>query len=170
MNDAGQTFGTAFGIVFALVGLLVAALGTTPIVLLLRWNARRNRVRSTGLLAEAEVLETYLTHHQHHEDSTHSVTVGSRRHVILGFRTADGEDVRVGDTSGVPRIVGDRVTVRYLPENPGGALPVVPEGPARRIVLALLIAFLAVFAVVGLFFAVFGIGIAVFSQDLPDAP
>ncbi|MFD8595479.1 DUF3592 domain-containing protein [Kitasatospora sp. NPDC059646] len=168
--NAGQTFGTAFGIVFALVGLLVAALGTTPIVLLLRWNSRRNRVRTTGLLAEAEVLEAHVTHHHHHEDRAHSVTVGSRRHVVLGFRTADGEDVRVGDPSGVPRVVGDRVTVRYLPENPGGALPVVPEGPARRIVLALVIGVLAVFAVVGLLFAVVGVGIAVFSHDLPDAP
>ncbi|OKJ15830.1 DUF3592 domain-containing protein [Kitasatospora sp. CB01950] len=163
MNDAGQTFGTfgtIFGIVFALIGLLFAVLGAGVVVIVLKRATRRRRVRTSGLVAEAEVLGAQLTRD--------AAGVRAPRNAVLGFRTADGQDVRIRDTSGNPRFVGDHVTVRYLPAHPREALPTdAVDSPGRRIVIGLAVAFFTVFALTGLGFAAVGVGFAVVAQHVP---
>ncbi|MFJ1792560.1 hypothetical protein [Kitasatospora griseola] len=73
------------------------------------------------------MLDTHLTRDRP-DDWLSTVT---RRHVVLGFRTADGQDIRVKDTTGVPRVDGDRVTVRYLPSRMPTDPGTWPYRPAR---------------------------------------
>lgn len=102
------------GVVFVIVGVVLvaasAALGTAVV----RGIRLQRRILAHGLTAEARCLETYVTHDADRTSST--------RHVILGFRTQDGADIRIEDTSRVPRVVGDITRVRYLPDRPHRAI------------------------------------------------
>ncbi|MBM9508904.1 DUF3592 domain-containing protein [Actinacidiphila acididurans] len=102
------------GIMFVIGGAVLvaasAALGTAVV----RGIRRQRRTLARGLTAEARCLETYVTHDGDHSSST--------RHVILGFRTQDGSEIRIEDTSRVPRVVGDVAQVRYLPDRPHRAI------------------------------------------------
>ncbi|MFF0297713.1 DUF3592 domain-containing protein [Kitasatospora sp. NPDC004614] len=170
MNDAVDTFTTVFGLItglMALVGLLISGLGASGVVFALRRFRRRDRVRTEGLVAEAEVLDAYLTQ----DRVADSVTIRTSRYVILGFRTADGRDIRLRDTTGIPRIVGDRVTVRYLPAHPQEAIPADAPGSGRHPGHVVVLAIGSFFAVAGLVFAVAAIGMSVFASQMPtDLP
>ncbi|MCB5169710.1 DUF3592 domain-containing protein [Streptomyces bambusae] len=166
MLDISESAG-AFGLVFGLVGLLFAAVGVTMAVVLVRRLMLRSRTLARGLTAEARCLDTYVTHHRREEGPG----TRSRRHVVLGFRTRDGQDVRVEDLSGVPRVVGDFVQVRYLPEHPQRAVALGPGAPGAAVGAVLGVVFSAVFACVGLFFASVGLGLGfmgVGTSELPD--
>ncbi|MFD8481104.1 DUF3592 domain-containing protein [Kitasatospora sp. NPDC059673] len=169
MNDAVDTFGTVFSLVaglMALIGLLIAGLGITGIVLVLRRSRRRNRTRTHGLVAEAAVLETYLTQ----DRVADSLTIRTGRHVVLGFRTADGQDIRLKDTTGIPRIAGDRVTVRYLPERPREAIPTDVPGTGQNVGHTIVLVICSFFTLFGLVFAATTIGMAVFANQMPTEP
>ncbi|MGW4380179.1 DUF3592 domain-containing protein [Kitasatospora sp. NPDC004531] len=165
MDDAGQTFGTAFGVLFAAVGLLFAAMGIGVVVLILRRAVRRSRIRSRGVLVEAEVMGTSLA--KDRDEAGRGTRI--QRAAVLVFRTEDGQEVRVRDTSGVPRVAGDRVAVRYRPGHPREAIPM--DGGARvgaRIVVGLFVAFFSVFALAGLIVTVIGIAVAIGVNQLPE--
>jgi hypothetical protein len=81
------------------------------------------------------------------------------RHVIVGFFAADGREYRIDDSSGRPRVRGDFVPVRYLPARPQDAVA-ADAGQGSSVGVVLMLAFLAVFALVGLFFAAIGFGVA----------
>ncbi|MEV7414875.1 DUF3592 domain-containing protein [Streptomyces sp. NPDC089919] len=153
----------AFGAVFGLVGLLFAAGGATMAVVQVRRVRAIGHTRAHGLTAEARCLETYVT--QYRDSEGHRRT---RRHVILGFRTRDGQDVRVEDQSGVPRVVGDFVPVHYLPDRPQQAVAAGPVAPGVQLATWFGVAFCTVFACLGLFFA--GIGFGIGSLDLGPSP
>ncbi|MFG2825320.1 DUF3592 domain-containing protein [Kitasatospora sp. NPDC048365] len=87
------------------------------------------------------------------------------RHVILGFRTHDGRDIRMEDTSGVPRVVGDHVWVRYLPSQPQQAAvaDAAPAGQSIGLVLGLVVG--AGFVCVGLLIAGAGLGVGFFASE-----
>ncbi|WP_042370843.1 DUF3592 domain-containing protein [Streptacidiphilus neutrinimicus] len=143
----------AFGVVFGAIGLLFAAIGTAVgVVIVRRWATARQTV-GTGLVAEGVVLDTYVSV----QGREH---VSSTRRAIIGFRTPDGAEHRIDDPSRRMRIVGDHVVVRYLPGAPERG--VVADAGSRGSGAAVLVAlvFLAVFVLVGLFFAALGLGIA----------
>ncbi|MGW1764666.1 DUF3592 domain-containing protein [Streptomyces sp. NPDC002073] len=162
-----EGIGGAFGVVFGMIGLLFAAIGVTMAVVLVRRTVLRSRTLARGLTAEARCLDTYVTQHR---DTEHRRRTA--RHVILGFRTQDGQDIRFEDTSGVPRVVGDFVPVRYLAHRPQQAVALGPVAPGLRIGTVLGLAFCTVFACVGLFFAAigFGVGYLAGTSDLPGDP
>ncbi|MFJ8440776.1 DUF3592 domain-containing protein [Kitasatospora griseola] len=169
MRDGEQAFTTIFSLItglLALIGLLVAGLGITAVVLVLRRSRRRTRIRTSGLVAEAAVLDTYLTRDR--PDDWLSTVTG--RHVVMGFRTADGQDIRVKDTTGVPRVDGDRVTVRYLPAHPYQAIPADAPGSGRHLGHTLGVVFGSFFGLAGLVFAAVAIGMAVFASQMPTEP
>ncbi|MFI5527253.1 DUF3592 domain-containing protein [Kitasatospora sp. NPDC051853] len=153
-----QVFGTVFGV----VGLLVAGIGVFLGVTLVRRMRTRSRVLAGGLLAEAVCLETYMTH-----SGGHSTPHRSARHVILGFRTEDGQEVRIEDTSRVPRVVGDHVTVRYFPDRPqhAAATDAPPAGTPVAVVIGLAVC--AIFTCVGVLLATVGFGVSATAPDLP---
>ncbi|MFJ6384372.1 DUF3592 domain-containing protein [Kitasatospora sp. NPDC092039] len=117
--------GAAVGIVVGAIGLLAVGLGVVKPVLGVRRARLDLRTPAEGLSAEARCLETYTTQ----ERDPSSRRTRTERHVILGFRTRDGAEVRLEDTSGARRVVGDHATVRYLPDRPHRAV-VVDRGRA----------------------------------------
>ncbi|WP_052441285.1 DUF3592 domain-containing protein [Streptacidiphilus anmyonensis] len=145
----------AFGTVFGLVGLLFAVIGAgSGVAIMRRWVAVRRNLDS-GLVAEGVVLDTYLA--VHGRESVRTV-----RRAIIGFRTPDGVEHRIDDASGRPRVVGDHVTVRYLPGTPERG--VAADAMSGRSIAAPLVSlvFLGVFVLIGLLFAAIGFGIAGF--------
>jgi hypothetical protein len=108
-----------------------------------------------------------VTHDSSPGSSDHYGRSSSTRHVILGFRTQDGRDIRVEDTSGIPRVVGDFVQVRYLPERPGNAVAAEAGSSGVSIGLLLTLLFCAVFTCIGLFFAAAGFGIGFYGLSTP---
>ncbi len=137
----------AMGTVFGLVGSVFAVAGVGMAVALVRRLAGRRRALAHGLPAEARCLETY---------TTRNGDGPSHRHTILGFRTQDGREVRIDDTTSRTVVVGDVVTVRYLPERPERAAVVGSGGAGTWVGAFSAIAFCAVFTAMGLVFAVMG--------------
>ncbi|MFF4383193.1 DUF3592 domain-containing protein [Kitasatospora sp. NPDC001547] len=158
--------GTAVGIVFGAIGLLAVGLGVVKPVLGIRRARLDLRTLAEGLSAEARCLETYTTQ----ERDPSSRRTRTERHVILGFRTRDGAEVRLEDTSGAPRVVGDRVTVRYLPDRPHRAVVVdrARAGIAARIAGDVLIGLLVVAC--GTVFAISGYNTFQDSRRTPLSP
>ncbi|MEU3923290.1 DUF3592 domain-containing protein [Streptomyces sp. NPDC029004] len=154
MSDVGG----AFGLVFGAFGLLFAALG----IGMLTWMARRaseyRRTLREGLVAEAQCLDTFVVHRRSPNGHGHS-----RRHLILGFRTSDGRDVRAEIASHEPYVAGDIVPVRYLPQRPERAVP-AGASPGPGVASCLTVGVLVVFTSVGLFFAATGFGLAGFTD------
>ncbi|MGW4646269.1 DUF3592 domain-containing protein [Kitasatospora sp. NPDC004289] len=150
-------------VIIGVLGLLFAGVGVTFCLVLLKRVRGARRALARGTEVEARCLDTYV--------SQPGGNGGGRgvRHVILGFRTLEGRDVRFEDLSGVPRVLGDRVRVRYLPEDPQQAAvtDANPYGGAGRTVL--FVAFPLAFACVGLWFAAVGFGLVDFHSH-PDLP
>ncbi|MEU8921960.1 DUF3592 domain-containing protein [Kitasatospora sp. NPDC048545] len=136
-------------VLWSVIGVAASGLGAaalTGVVLKVRLRAR---TLAQGLTAQARCLDTYVTVETRGTGTDRHTS--SDRHVIIGFTTPDGQDVRFRDTSGVPRVRGDRVPMRYLPERPRQAV-IADQHPSG--VTAPLVAG----AVVGL--AAVGIGVA----------
>ncbi|WP_406197213.1 DUF3592 domain-containing protein [Kitasatospora sp. NBC_01560] len=165
MSDSGNVVGILFGI----VGSVFAALGPAMAVAAVHRARLRARTLANGLVAQAVCLETYVTEERVGTDLSDRRT-RSVRHVILGFRTFDGRDVRFRDTSGAPRVVGDHVPVRYLPDRPHRAVT-ADRGTSGAVAGAVVATvFGLVFAVTGLFFAFLGFGIATGGDGIAPAP
>ncbi|MCT9088775.1 DUF3592 domain-containing protein [Streptomyces sp. ASQP_92] len=148
--------GGAFGVVFGCVGLLFAGVGTGALVWTVRTVSTYKRTLREGLRAEARCLETYVTRHHHSDGYTHS-----RRHLVVGFRTADGYDVRAKVSSRRPFVAGDNIPVRYLPQHPDRA--VTDEAPTGvGVVSCLFGGVMVALTCLGLFFAAMGFGAALF--------
>ncbi|MFI2611301.1 DUF3592 domain-containing protein [Kitasatospora sp. NPDC018619] len=113
--------GTAVGVLFCVFGLLAVGLGVGGSVLGVRRARLAARTLTEGLPAEARCLDAYVTHERVGSDA-YGRRTRARRHVVLGFRTREGDEIRLTDTSGAPRVVGDRVAVRYLPDQPHRAV------------------------------------------------
>ncbi|TDT96064.1 uncharacterized protein DUF3592 [Streptomyces sp. 846.5] len=140
----------AFGLMFGLVGLICALGGIAGGVTLIRRAIVHRRALSYGVPAEARCLDTYVT----------SNSEGSNtRHVILGFTTREGRDVRF-EPVGMSRtlVAGDFVAVRYLPEKPEKAAVVGSGGAGAMVALVLGLVFCLVFTLAGLMFAAGGFG------------
>ncbi|WP_327287996.1 DUF3592 domain-containing protein [Streptomyces sp. NBC_01198] len=154
--------GGVFGVVFGMIGLLFACAGAAFGLTLVRRTRWRRRALAQGLTAEARCLETYVARDHSAISAGGFSTSSATRHVILGFRTRDGRDIRIEETSRVPRVVGDFVEVRYLTEHPERATVAgaSPSGVSLGLVVGL--AFCAVFTCVGLLFAATGFGIGYF--------
>jgi hypothetical protein len=140
--------------VFSLMGFLFAILGTVLAVALVRRVVNRSRVLSHGLTAEARCLDTYVT-----RDSEGS----SRRRVILGFTTVDGQQIRIEEAPRGPIVAGDLVQVRYLPQRPERAVQVGGSavGAALGTVIGLVVC--SLFVLVGLVFGLGGLGVGLFA-------
>lgn len=123
MQDNGESMAT---LAFAAGAVLIGSIGALLAVLAIRIHRRTVRTLAEGLVAEATVLDTYVT--QHRSGTGESRRVTSRRHAVLAFRTHDGRDVRVDEINGGLRVTGDRVAVRYLPERPDRAIA-ADQGP-----------------------------------------
>ncbi|MEU3505428.1 DUF3592 domain-containing protein [Streptomyces hundungensis] len=148
--------GGAFGVVFGCVGLLFAGVGIWLLVWSVRTMSTYRRTLREGLMAQARCLETYVSRHHHSNGFTHS-----QRHLIVGFRTADGYDVRARVSSRRPFVAGDLVPVRYLPQRPDRAI--ADEAPAGvGVVSCLFGGVMVVITCLGLFFAAMGFGAALF--------
>jgi hypothetical protein len=154
--------GGAFGVVFGIVGLLFACAGVAFGLTLARRARWRGRALAHGLTAEARCLETYVARDHSMASAGGYGTSSATRHVILGFRTREGRDIRIEDTSGVPRAVGDFVEVRYLPEHPERATVAGATPAGVSLGLAVGLAFCAAFTCIGLLFAATGFGIGYF--------
>ncbi|MFI5757162.1 DUF3592 domain-containing protein [Streptomyces sp. NPDC051569] len=152
-----SAIGGAFGVLIGLIGLLFACVGAGLGITLLCRMRWRGRALTHGLAAQARVLDTYVTHSSRIGPDQPGDT--STRHVILGFRTQDGRDIRIEDTSGLPRVIGDLVQVRYLPERPERAAVAGTSSVGAGVGLALGLAFCVVFTCGGLFFAAMGFGV-----------
>jgi hypothetical protein len=154
-------FGGAIGVVFGIVGLVFAGIGMALGIALVRRTLSRNRALAHGLTAEAQCLDVYVTRR---------VDGPGNRHAILGFRTVDGQDIRIEDNSGRPRVVGDFVQVRYLPHRPQDAT--VTGGSAAGSALGLVVglAVSVMFVGVGLAFALGGFGMGWFGLSTSTAP
>ncbi|MER5636647.1 DUF3592 domain-containing protein [Kitasatospora sp. NPDC002227] len=156
----------AFGAVFGVVGLALAAGGLALAAFLLYRVVLRRRTLEAGLTAEAECLETYVTSEAAYDEDRDRYT-RTMRHVILGFRTEDGRDVRIRDRSGAPRVVGDFVTVRYLPERPQDAAVAGRPTGIFAVGVGLGLFFCLVTVGVGVLFAVFGFAFGTVAEVVP---
>lgn len=150
-----ETVGTIVGV----VGALTAVAGVVMALVLLARAQARSRALTEGQLAEAVCLDTYVTHSGGPAGPHISI-----RHKVLGFRTPDGQEVRVDDTSRTPRVVGDRVLVRYLPDRPHQAA-VTDAGPAG-VSMGVVIGLLAC-VLFGAVTAVMGFGFAATAREFP---
>ena len=145
----------AFGTVFGLVGLAFTAIAVIMIVRILRRAGTTGAALRSGLVAEGRVLDVYQALEGRHD---HRLTV---RHAIIGFRAANGQDYRIDDSSGQPRIVGDHVPVKYLPGSPDRGVPADARGAGTGGMPAVVpVIILSVFGLIGLFFALIGFGLA----------
>ncbi|WP_158835622.1 DUF3592 domain-containing protein [Streptomyces sp. NRRL S-350] len=115
-------------VVWSVLGFVGAAAGVAVLVGVVLRTRLRARTLARGLTAWAECLETYVAVETRGAGTERRTF--TERHVILGFRTPDGLDVRFRDRSGVPRVVGDRVRVRYLPERPQGTVTPADRHPS----------------------------------------
>ncbi|MFE6050458.1 DUF3592 domain-containing protein [Kitasatospora sp. NPDC056446] len=138
--------------VFGAGGVVAGAAALVAVVLRVRLRAR---ILAQGVTARARCLETYLTVETRGAGTERRTS--TERHVIMGFTTPDGRDVRFRDRSGVPRVTGDLVRVRYLPERPRRVVFADghPSGVSGRLVAGavgglVLVAAGAVLAVLGL--------------------
>ncbi|MFJ9457770.1 DUF3592 domain-containing protein [Kitasatospora sp. NPDC101447] len=104
------------GVVWSVLGVVGSAAGVAALAAVVLRVRLRARILAQGLTAQARCLETFLTTETWGTGSERHTS--TERHVIMGFRTADGRDVRFRDRPGALRVVGDRVPVRYLPERP----------------------------------------------------
>ncbi|RKT17566.1 uncharacterized protein DUF3592 [Streptomyces sp. 1114.5] len=166
MSDDGNVIGYVFGF----IGLLVICGGLALPIAAARKARMRERILAVGLAAEARCLETYVTQERVSGSDSSDRRTRAVRHVIIGFRTADGRDIRFEDSSGVPRVVGDHVPVRYLPDMPHRAVTADRgrSGAKTGFAVAALVGLF--FAGVGAAFAVSGFEIASGSHDLPTRP
>ncbi|MER7585335.1 DUF3592 domain-containing protein [Kitasatospora sp. NPDC097691] len=139
-------------VVWSVVGVVGSVAGAAALVGVALRVRLRARTLAQGLTARARCLETYLTVETRGTGSERRTS--TERHVIMGFRTADGRDVRFRDGSGAPRVVGDQVPVRYLPERPRRA--VIADGHPSGITAPLVVG-----AVVGLVTVGLGVAFAV---------
>lgn len=163
MSDDGNVIGYVFGF----IGLLVICGGLSLPVAAARKARLRARVLAVGLAAEARCLETYVTQERVSGSDSSDRRTRTVRHVIIGFRTEDGRDVRFEDTSGAPRVVGDHVPVRYLPDQPHRAVTADRGRSGARAEFAMAVLAGLFFAGIGTAFAVGGFGSASGSHDLP---
>lgn len=115
------------------LALVCAATGITVLVVGMRGGAHRaiaQRTLSSGILAEGQVLHTYLLPGDQGREGV--------RCAVLAFRTVEGREFLINDESGLPRVTGDRVAVRYLPEHPAYAvLEDVPRGVVGPVLLGI---------------------------------
>ncbi|QMU77532.1 DUF3592 domain-containing protein [Streptacidiphilus sp. PB12-B1b] len=144
----------AMGAVFSLVGFLFAVLGVVMAVTLLRRAVGRGRALSHGLTAEARCLEAYVTR---------SSDGSSRRRVILGFTTVDGQQIRIEETPRGPIVAGDFVQVRYLPERPQQAVQVGGSVAGTAVGTVFGLVFCSCFVAVGLAVGLSGLGVGLFA-------
>ena len=100
----------AFALVCGVAGLLVLAIGARAV----SRQVRTRRTLSAGLPADGQVLHIYTVPGDQGRDGV--------QHSVVAFRTVDGRRFLINDESGLPRVVGDRVPVRYLPERPQSAV------------------------------------------------
>ncbi|MFJ9840480.1 DUF3592 domain-containing protein [Kitasatospora sp. NPDC101155] len=163
MSDDGNVIGYVFGF----IGLLAVCGGLALPIAAARRARLRARILAVGLAAEARCLETYVTQERVSRSDPSDRRTRTVRHVIIGFRTADGRDIRFEDASGAPRVVGDHVPVRYLPDQPHRAVTADRgrSGAKAGFTVAALVGLF--FAGVGAVFVVIGFGIASGSHDLP---
>lgn len=151
--------GNVVGYFFGVIGLLVMAVGPAFPIAAVHKARLRARTLAHGLTAEARCLETYVAEGRVGTDPSDRRT-RSVRHVILGFRIPDGRDIRFRDTSGVPRVMGDHVPVRHLPDQPHRAVAAdrAPSGTAAGIAASVFVGLFV--AGIGPVFAVMGFGTA----------
>ncbi|MFF7995732.1 DUF3592 domain-containing protein [Kitasatospora xanthocidica] len=107
-------------VVWSVLGVVGSAAGVAALVGVVLRVRLRARTLTQGMTAQARCLETYLTVAT--LGTGPEQRISTERHVIMGFRTPDGQDVRFRDRSGTPRVTGDQVRVRYLPERPQRAV------------------------------------------------
>ncbi|MFD8081885.1 DUF3592 domain-containing protein [Kitasatospora sp. NPDC059722] len=163
--------GNFIGVFFVIVGLVLAGAGLASAIGVAGGANRRARILQDGVPAEGQCLETFVTV-ERRVGSDLSDPGRHVRHTIIGFRTADGRDIRIEETSGVPRVVGDHVPVRYLPLEPHVAMAVDRSPAGQAAASGAKVAMGVVFMVVGLFVVVVGIGIASggFDSGPPHVP
>jgi hypothetical protein len=156
MGGVGAGAVTAVAVV---IGLAFLTMGVGMPFLTIRRARQATGALRQGLTAEGRVLDTYVTHRQDR---------ASERHVIIGFRAADGREYRIEDSGNRPRVVGDHVPVRYLPDRPDLAVPADTSVGALAGVSVVVCVFGGVFAVAGLVVLLLGLTGVLLVDSVPD--
>lgn len=114
----------SFALLWGTVGLVVLVIAMQAI----SRKSRKQQTLTAGLPTDGQVLHTYTVPGDQGRNGV--------QHAVVAFRTADGRRFLINDESGLPRAVGDRVPVRYLSEEPQGAvLADVPQGVVGAVLL-----------------------------------
>ena len=138
---------------FSLIGFVFAFIGAGLAFALVRGAVIRRRVLTEGIPAEARCLDTYVTR---------DAEGGSRRKVILGFSTRDGQQIRFEESPRSVLVTGDVVPIRYLPDRPQRAAVVGSGGAGALVGTAIGLVVCAMFVLVGLTFGLGGLGAGIF--------
>src|SRR3954447_19880238 len=112
--------------VLGTIGLLAAVIAAVFGARTVTRSALALQTLRAGLLAEGQVLDTYLVPGDQGRPGV--------RHAIVAFHTPDRREFRI---VGRARAVGDRVPVRYRPERPDHA--VLGDVPRSGVGLAVLV-------------------------------
>ena len=138
--------GPALGVFGVAVLVLCLALAVRVVE---RW-VWRQRALSEGILAQGRVLDVALEPGDQGREPVHRT--------VVWFYALDGREFRVDDPTGRPRVLGEAVPLRYLPAHPEWA--VVADDDTGTVAMLLSVAFLAFFAVAGLYLLLMGVGLA----------
>jgi hypothetical protein len=132
--------------VFGLIGLICALIGMVTGGRAVSRSAVTSQTLSAGLLAQGRVVDTFVVPGDQGRAGV--------RHAVVGFHTPDGQEFRIEEQAGRPRIIGDRVPVRYLQESPQYA--VLDDVRRSGVGLAMLMLCLTVFVPACLYVSVLG--------------
>ncbi|RAG86873.1 hypothetical protein DN069_04255 [Streptacidiphilus pinicola] len=141
-TNAGSTLGV-FGVCLVLLSLVLA------VRVVKRWFWRR-RAMTGGVFAQGRVLDVALEPGDQGREPV--------PRAVVWFYALDGQEFRIEDPTGRPRALGEPVLLRYLPARPEWA--VVAEAGPGTVAMLLSLAFLAFFALAGLYLVLMGVGLA----------
>ncbi|MFD8650459.1 DUF3592 domain-containing protein [Streptomyces mirabilis] len=138
--------------------LFLAGMGIAFVIFCARRLWFRQVALARGLTAEAVCVKTYMKEHWDTDSDTSPRGTWHSRHVIFAFRTRDGVEIRL-DLPAEAFVVGDVVSVRYLPEHPERAAVAAPGAGVESVGYGCGVALGLIFACVGLFFAAVSFGL-----------
>ncbi|MEY9871560.1 hypothetical protein ABH931_001033 [Streptacidiphilus sp. MAP12-33] len=131
------------GVVVGALGMGVTVASAVVAVRLVKRWVWRVRALAAGFAAEGRVLEV---DHEPGDQGREAVT-----RTVVWFYAHDGREFRVEDGTGRPRVLGEPIALRYLPDRPQWAV-VAEEGKGTFDVVLVLVfcTFSALAGVVGL--------------------